>query len=625
VEETTQEETTQTVTVPLDRAPSPSDESIQIRFETGLRAERPCLASRLYRLAISSQSTVSYRYAQSSLGIQDFFPPFLRQVTYYVPSPLTEESAQTALWLSTYLARKYPENPSLRIRTRPDSIGQALTSGAWSRAVIWDEKHSASVMRKRIGGTDTTRKSRRYRIQPSDVSLANIARRFYGRASAWRRIYAANESQITDPRSIEPGQRIRLPGIPTEAVGAQGTGEPRGTNGPKREAIALALGSEKAARQLFVSENGIDIAAAQALVADTTQLQSPKEFGERVGISQLGFGTRQVEGTGKMSIPYNFSLGDLGDQRYPTGLRLRVPHTPLPEGGQGHLKVLLNGNQVMTTALGETGTPVDDFIELPRAFLSRDVSLEVAFDYVAPSGNCSTSPLMLSAQVDPRSSLVLEEGWVPSPGFGRFPQAFVSGFGAYMPDLTRPALSRATQVASALQQTTRQSLFPGVYTENAPSSGDFLALGSRGLEKGLGAPVQSSGIRVLSGSGEPVLSFRPESPQAMLQGFENDGQNVLLLTHSSGSGALADSLLSSVLAPDGWFGVSGDFATQGQQGPARTLQVQETDLEVQPFGSSSEAFLQKYRIWLFTGGAIAVLIFLIYTYPKLVRDEPSAT
>ena len=598
--------------VPLDGV-SPSEESIQIRFETGLRAERPCLAARLYRLSVSPQSTVSYRYLQSNLEIQDFFPPFLQQVTFSVPSPVTREVAQTALWLSAYLARTYPDTPELRIRARSDRVNQTAVSGAWERLVVWDEGRGASVVNQE-NSAGKAEQVQKYRIQSSDVSLGRIAQRFYGNVSAWRRIYDANEDRLPDPDSIEPGQTIELPGLPAE---------PGGTLGASRTSPRLVLGTEKAARQLFAAEEGIDVAATPSLTADTAKLQSPLELGERVSLGQLGFGTRQVKGTGQMSISYAFSLSDLGDRRYPTGLRLRIPHSPVSEEGQGQLKVLLNGNQVATSNLDAAGTTVDQFMELPKPFLTRDLNLEVDFDYVAPSGNCSASPLPFSAQVDPRSSLFLEDGWVPSPGFDRFPQAFVSDFGVHINPLTHSALTRAVRLVSALQRTTEQPLSPKVFDAKIPSGGDVLALGHRELETKLDAPVQSDGVRILSRSGETVLSFRPDSPQAMLQGFENEGRNLLLLTHASGSGMLADSLLSGLLEPDGWFGVHGDFAVRGQQGKVKTLQVQGEELEARPFSRPPQSFLQKYRIWLFIALGMVLLIFLAYTYPKLVRDEPS--
>jgi nucleoid-associated protein YgaU len=42
-------------------------------------------------------------------------------------------------------------------------------------------------------------------------SLSKIAKREYGKASEWRRIFEANRDQITDPDLIHPGQVLRIP------------------------------------------------------------------------------------------------------------------------------------------------------------------------------------------------------------------------------------------------------------------------------------------------------------------------------------------------------------------------------------------------------------------------------
>ncbi len=48
-------------------------------------------------------------------------------------------------------------------------------------------------------------------IVREDDSLSSIARRFYGTASARRRILEANRSLIHDPYLIEPGWTLRIP------------------------------------------------------------------------------------------------------------------------------------------------------------------------------------------------------------------------------------------------------------------------------------------------------------------------------------------------------------------------------------------------------------------------------
>ena len=52
--------------------------------------------------------------------------------------------------------------------------------------------------------------SRSYTIKSGD-SLSKIAKQFYGDASAWNKIYRANQDLIKDPDKIFPGQKIIIP------------------------------------------------------------------------------------------------------------------------------------------------------------------------------------------------------------------------------------------------------------------------------------------------------------------------------------------------------------------------------------------------------------------------------
>jgi nucleoid-associated protein YgaU len=42
-------------------------------------------------------------------------------------------------------------------------------------------------------------------------SLSKIAKREYGRANDWRKIYEANRDTIDDPDLIHPGQTLKIP------------------------------------------------------------------------------------------------------------------------------------------------------------------------------------------------------------------------------------------------------------------------------------------------------------------------------------------------------------------------------------------------------------------------------
>ena len=49
-----------------------------------------------------------------------------------------------------------------------------------------------------------------YTIVSGD-SLSKIAKREYGNANDWPRIFEANKDQIKDANKIFPGQKIRIP------------------------------------------------------------------------------------------------------------------------------------------------------------------------------------------------------------------------------------------------------------------------------------------------------------------------------------------------------------------------------------------------------------------------------
>ena len=55
-----------------------------------------------------------------------------------------------------------------------------------------------------------TPRERTYTVVKGD-SLSKIAKREYGKANEWKRIFEANRDQIKDPDLIHPGQVLRIP------------------------------------------------------------------------------------------------------------------------------------------------------------------------------------------------------------------------------------------------------------------------------------------------------------------------------------------------------------------------------------------------------------------------------
>lgn len=78
-----------------------------------------------------------------------------------------------------------------------------------------DEKSKADFSNVQSGSStapDATRQetAATYTVKSGD-SLSAIAKREYGDASEWRRIFEANRDQIKDPDLIHPGQELKIP------------------------------------------------------------------------------------------------------------------------------------------------------------------------------------------------------------------------------------------------------------------------------------------------------------------------------------------------------------------------------------------------------------------------------
>ena len=51
---------------------------------------------------------------------------------------------------------------------------------------------------------------REYTIEKGDT-LSGIAKKFYGKATDWKKIYEANKTKISNPDLIYPGEKIIIP------------------------------------------------------------------------------------------------------------------------------------------------------------------------------------------------------------------------------------------------------------------------------------------------------------------------------------------------------------------------------------------------------------------------------
>ncbi|HBK45656.1 MAG TPA: peptidoglycan-binding protein LysM [Xanthomonadaceae bacterium] len=71
-------------------------------------------------------------------------------------------------------------------------------------------KADFSAVSAKVDSTAEIAGEQSYTVEKGD-SLSKIAKRHYGDANAWKRIFEANRDVLDDPDKIQPGQVLRIP------------------------------------------------------------------------------------------------------------------------------------------------------------------------------------------------------------------------------------------------------------------------------------------------------------------------------------------------------------------------------------------------------------------------------
>jgi hypothetical protein len=393
-----------------------------------------------------------------------------------------------------------------------------------------------------------------------------------------------------------------------DASGSGARVEPLASGG-----AALRVGGLAEAEQLFVVEGGADVAVTPAFTTSSADLAGRDRRPGRVTLADFDYEDRTIQGAGSISSFFNFSLADFGAERRPTGIRLRVRHTPIPDEGLAYLHTYLNGSLIESAPLEDTR--LDVWASFPEENLLRDNTLEVRFAYNSPEGNCTRDVIPMSATIDNASTFTVDGGDVMAAGFERFPQAFVDEFAVYVSPRSPSTVQDAARLVSALQATTRMPLIPRL-TSALPATGDLLAVGTTALAADLDAPLRGEmDLRRMGRDGR--LAFDPSTGYAALQGYRENLRDVLLLTYTPGAD-YADALLDDLLEPTGWFGVRGALALRGERGGSASV-LDDRPLAAASLDEPVLSFLERYRFWLFVVIAVLVLLLLIWLYSKVVR------
>lgn len=531
-------DTTSRITLPLTEAIVVEGKAT-LSLALTIPGRDACQAQRYYRTVIAPASQVLYAGTPVAVGgINSFFQPWLKKVTFYLAERPSLDAAQAALDASAFVARRY-RGMATQFEVKPLPTSDSMPEpGPYERALVWSP----------TGGT-----------------------------------------MIARP------------------AGGRGT--------------VLGIAARRDARQLFTIADGADLVTSTGFRATTVDLShnTPDADAGVHTLAELGFDSRTLEGSSLLVAAYPFALADFGNSTTPTAFRLVAQHSSLPPNGNGSLRVHLNGSLILSRSIDQTS--VDVVVPLPSHLLARDNVIEVRFQVVLGEGGCLLGGPVFTATIDNTSAFVTNGRSNVAPGFGRFPASFVPAFSVLLEPRDRFRVDLASQVIGAMQQTTRTPLVPGLARDFAAATGPLLAVGTTGLANALDAPVHTEGFRLRDRAGKVWDEFTPATPYATMQGWERNGQDVLLLHHTQANGQPLADLVREALGPYGWFGVHGDLAVRGQQGPTRQLTVANAGWRLDLTGDGAASRLARYRSAIFLVAAFLIMGLLLWLYPRVVRRE----
>jgi nucleoid-associated protein YgaU len=106
-----------------------------------------------------------------------------------------------------YLKNVHVENDKLLIRG--DAPNQTIKNEVWDRIKAIDAAYADVTADINIDASLPVL-ARVYRVAAGDT-LSKIAKRFYGDAGEYMRIFEANRDQLKDPDRIDVGQQLQVP------------------------------------------------------------------------------------------------------------------------------------------------------------------------------------------------------------------------------------------------------------------------------------------------------------------------------------------------------------------------------------------------------------------------------
>lgn len=318
---------------------------------------------------------------------------------------------------------------------------------------------------------------------------------------------------------------------------------------------AVALGDPNTA--IIDADSAEDVSSA----IDFSELEGQQQ------LSALGMQPVRLKGLGRVSSQVLINQSMFGHPIEQLSGVIAGRITPLPDGGQGRVDLLWNGNIVSSANMtGSTGMNLP--FKVPTELMARDNTLEIAMSYVPPGGKCYPRGLEAEFTADPELSAVTgAAGQSLAPGFERFPQVLAAEVPTWL--VGSGTLAQAGGLVASLQSANAQQVSYRIEGGEPPdgATSGLIVGADEALASTLQAPVNGTENTQVTSDDMPDFQARLSEPYGVLQGFESGGADLVMLGGSDSTARQQDSLaLFAQERPQQWLNLNGSAYVQFSAG-----------------------------------------------------------
>ena len=375
---------------------------------------------------------------------------------------------------------------------------------------------------------------------------------------------------------------------------------------------------------LLVNERAL---AALAPAVQVLDFSNPDQIAsEQITLRELDVANLQVTGVGRLEIPIIFSQSELGGPVNTIDLRLAGTYTPPLTGAQASLSILFNGALIYAEPLHEEGT-FDIYLNIPNELVQRDNNLMARFDYTPAGGECKVGIQPFTGQLAEGSYLQVTRGQSIPAGFDRWPQVSFPSAVVGVEPLNQAMLKSAVNTVIFMQRISKKqlelSVVPWADALEAEKPTILVTTDSDAIAA-LEPPLSLKEQRIIDNNDQQILQLELDTPLAVIQAFEKEGRDILLLLEQAENELLAN--LTSTLVEDelGLYDVQGDVLLQSQVSSSMVdLQLRSDTLRIEPLAPTASIWVSQYQALFYVILLVAVLLVMAWVYPRVIRSAPT--